>query len=204
MKSTKFLSLAALTLALSLPALPARAADTYTVDKGHTEVGFQIRHLVTKVRGRFNDFSGTIVFDKAKPENSSVEFKINAASIDTGIADRDNHLRAPDFFDVEKFPEITFKSTSVKSIGGDKYMVTGPFTMHGVTKTLALTVEFSGEAPDPWGNVRAGFATSTTLPRKDYGIVWNKALDNGGVILGEDVSVDINIEAVKKKDEAKK
>src|SRR6185295_13183779 len=117
--------------------------------------------------------------------------------IDTANADRDKHLRTADFFDVEKYPEITFKSKSVKATGKDHYAVTGDFTMHGVTKEITLPVTFLGEANDPWGNQRAGFETAVTLNRKDYGITWNKALDAGGALLGEDVPVAISLEAVK-------
>jgi polyisoprenoid-binding protein YceI len=197
----KLLSAVALTAAI---ALPVQAADTYNVDPSHSETGFQIRHLVTQVRGKFTDYKGTIQVDPAKMTNSTVELAIKAASIDTGNADRDKHLRSADFFDVEKFPEITFKSKSIKATGKDEYAVTGTFTMHGVSKEITLPVTFGGTAKDPWGNQRAGFSTTTTLNRKDYGIVWNKALDTGGALLGDDVKVSIDLETVKAKDEAKK
>jgi polyisoprenoid-binding protein YceI len=184
-------------------ALPARAADTYDIDPGHSEVGFQIRHLVTQVRGKFDDYKGTIQLDPAKMENSSVDFAIKTTSIDTGNADRDKHLRSADFFDVEKFPEITFKSKSIKKTGKDTYAVTGTFTMHGVSKELTLPVTFGGTVKDPWGNQRAGFSTATTLDRKAYGIIWNKALDAGGAMLGDDVKISIDLETVKAKPEAK-
>jgi polyisoprenoid-binding protein YceI len=192
----KLLTVAALAAAV---ALPVQAADTYNVDPGHSDVGFSIRHLVTQVRGKFDDYKGTIQLDPAKMENSSVDFTIKAASINTGNADRDKHLRTADFFNVEKFPEITFKSKSVKATGKDQYAVTGTFTMHGVSKELTLPVTFGGTAKDPWGGQRAGFSTSTTLNRKDYGIEWNKALDSGGALLGDDVKISIDLEAVKAK-----
>jgi polyisoprenoid-binding protein YceI len=129
---------------------------------------------------------------------------VKAASIDTGVADRDKHLRTPDFFDVEKFPEISFKSKSIKATGKDSYNVTGTFTLHGVTKEITLPVSFLGTVKDPWGNQRAGFSAETTLNRKDYGIVWNKALDNGGALLGDDVKIAINLETVKAKDQPAK
>jgi len=188
----------------ALSVLPARAADVYNVDPGHSEVSFTIRHLLSNVRGRFTDFSGVITLDTAKMTSSSVVFTVKTASIDTAVADRDKHLRSPDFFDAEKNPEITFKSTSIAAAGKDKYNVTGDFTLHGVTKRITLPVTFLGTAKDPWGNQRAGFETGTTVTRKDYAINWNKALDNGGVLLGEDVAVTINIEAVKAKPEEKK
>ena len=185
-------------------AIPAFAADVYNVDPSHSEVSFQIRHMVSQVRGRFNDFKGTVNLDPANLPKSSVEFRVKAGSIDTGLPDRDKHLRAADFFDVEKYQEITFKSTSIKPTGKDTYAVTGDFTMRGVTQQITLPVTLLGSAKDPWGNVRAGFETSTTLNRKDYGMNWNTALDNGGVILGDDVKIAINLEAIKAKDEAKK
>lgn len=188
----------------TLVAIPSFAADTYAVDASHSEVSFQVRHLVTNVRGRFNDFNGTINLDPANLEKSSVEFRVKAASIDTANEDRDKHLRAEEFFHVEKYPEITFKSTSIKKTGKDTYAVTGDFTMRGVTKRITLPVTYLGTARDPWGNDKAGFETATTLDRKEYGIVWNAAVDNGGVILGDDVKIAVNLEANKAKPDAKK
>jgi polyisoprenoid-binding protein YceI len=175
-------------------------ADTFNVDKVHSEAAFQVRHMMSKVSGKFDDFSGKINVDRAKPSASSVEFTIKAASIDTGNADRDKDLRSANFFDVEKLPELTFKSsTIVPSKKKDVYDVTGDLTIHGVTKHVTLPVEFNGFGKDPWGGERAGFSLTTTINRKDYGINWNKALDNGGVLLGEEVTININIEAVKAK-----
>lgn len=189
----KLFAAAALSLLAALPA----SAETYTIDAGHSEVSFKVRHLVSNVRGRFNDFSGTINMDPKNIQASSVEFRIKADSIDTNQADRDKHLRAEDFFFVEKYPEITFKSDAVKPAGKNKYNVTGTLTMRGVSKKVTLPVTFTGEVKDPWGNTKAGFETATTLDRKDYGIVWNKAVDNGGVILGDDVEIEINLETQK-------
>jgi len=180
-------------------AAPALAAETYTFDKGHTTVGFQVRHIVTNVGGRFRDFAGTIQIDRAKPENSSVEFTIQAASIDTSEAKRDEHLKSPDFFDVANHPTITFKSTAVKPTGKDTYAVTGDFTMRGVTKQITLPVTVLGEAKDPWGNEKIGFETGTTINRKEYGINWSKTLDNGGLLVGDEVKVQIAVEANKAK-----
>jgi len=191
----KFMLIALITAA----ALPL-FADTYTIDKQHSEASFQVRHFVTNVRGRFEDFEGTVNIDPGKPATSLVEFKIKATSINTGVADRDNHLRSVDFFDVANYPEITFKSTSIKPAAAkDTYDVTGDLTMHGVTKHITIPVTFNGTAKDPWGNQRAGFSLETTLNRQEYGIKWNKALDNGGMMLSDDVKVSINLEAVKKK-----
>jgi polyisoprenoid-binding protein YceI len=185
-------------MAVALSAATAGAADTYNFDKAHSDVGFQIRHLVSKVRGRFTDYEGTILIDKAKPEASSVELTIKAASIDTGNENRDKDLRSANFFEVEKFPEITFKSTRITSKGGDRYDVTGNLTMHGTTKEVTLPVSFLGFVSAGRMGDKAGFETSITLNRKDYGIVWNRPLDVGGTILGDDVLVSINVEASKK------
>ena len=185
--------------AAAVAALPANAADTYQVDKAHSEALFTIKHLMSRVTGRFGDFSGIINVDTASPAASSVEFTINTTSIDTGVADRDKDLRGPNFFDVEKHPTITFKSSKVTPATKDKFTVDGTLTMHGVSRPLSLAVEFLGFGKDPWGNDKAGFAIETTLNRKDYGLVWNKALDQGGYLLGDDVKVVINLEAAKKK-----
>ena len=158
---------------------------------------FQVRHLVSQVTGRFNDFEGAIRIDRDNPEASSVTFTIQAESIDTSNDKRDQHLRAPDFFDVASHPTIVFQSTSVKAMGDGRYEVTGDFTMHGVTKSITLPVEVMGEIKDPWGNHRIGFQIAGTLNRKDFGISYNKVLDQGGLMLGEDVKVSINLEAVR-------
>lgn len=194
----------ALALALgALSVLPARA-DVYKIDPAHSEVSFTIRHMLSSVRGRFTDYSGTINLDPAKMTSSTVELTIKATSIDTAVPDRDKHLRSADFFEVEKYPEITFKSTAIKETGKNSYSVTGTYSMHGVTKTLTLPVTFLGTAKDPWGGDRAGFEAGTKLNRKDYNINWNKALDNGGVLLGDEVTINISVEAAKAKPEAAK
>jgi polyisoprenoid-binding protein YceI len=185
------------------------AAESFVVDKYHSEATFQIRHLITRVSGRFDEVSGSISVDRSNPTLSSVEFTIKTASIDTGVAPRDKDLRGANFFEVDKYPEITFKSTGIKPSGKkDVYDVTGAFTMHGVTKTITIPVEFLGFAKDPQGKERAGFAAHTTLNRQDYGIKWNRALDNGGALLGDDVDITLNIDAAKSvaavKDEVKK
>ncbi len=176
------------------------AADVYKVDKSHSDVDFKVRHLVSNVTGKFTDFDGTITMVPGKAEASSVEFTINAGSNDTGNADRDKHLRTPDFFDVVKFPAITFKSTSiVPAKKKDLYNVTGDLTIRGITKRVTIPVQFLGAAKDPWGNEKAGFTLTTTINRKDFGVSWNKALDNGGVLVGDDVEVTINLETAKQK-----
>ena len=195
--------LAVILVGLAL-ATPAFAADTYTFDKSHSSIGFQVRHIFTNVSGRFTDYAGTIQVDRAKPENSSVEFTIQATSIDTSEPKRDGHLRTADFFDVANHPTITFKSTSVKPNGKDNYFVTGDFTMHGVTKQITLPVTVLGEGKDPMGNEKMGLETAVTLNRKDYGLNWNRALETGGVLVGDEVKVQIAIEANKAKPAAAK
>jgi len=194
---TSRLSFAILAAAVLAPA-PAPAADVYAVDKVHSDVGFQIRHFVSKVRGRFTDYEGTIVADRAKPDASSVELTIKAASIDTGNENRDKDLRSANFFEVEKYPEITFKSSRITPRGGDRYDVTGTLTMHGVSKEVTLPVTFLGFVSTGRMGDRAGFETAVTLNRKDFGIVWNRVLDTGGTMLGDDVLVSINVEAAKR------
>ena len=193
-------TLAMVALASGLAASPV-AADTFVIDPVHSEASFQVRHVVTKVRGRFTDFTGAIVGDPAKPEAATVEFTVKTASIDTDQETRDKHLRSADFFDAEKFPEIAFKSTKIKATGKDKYDVTGNLTMHGVTKQIALSVTNLGSAGSA-KDEKFGFEATTTLNRKDFGIVWNRALDTGGFLLGDDVIVTINIEAGRKKEAA--
>jgi len=191
----------AFALALALTAAVAFAApQTYVVDRPHSQATFTVRHMMSKVAGKFDDFTGTVNVDRANPSASSVELTIKTASINTGDPNRDKHLRTPDFFDAEKNPEIHFKSTAIApSKTKDVYDVTGDLTMHGVTKRVTLPVEFLGYQKDPWGNERAGFQLETKLSRKDYGINWNKALDNGGFLVGDDVTVSINLETLPKK-----
>ena len=198
MKRSSVLTLAL--VSLLLPAgLSTAAQETYIVDKVHSEVGFKVRHIFTPTRGRFNDYTGTFLLDTAKPEASSVTFTIKAASIDTANENRDKHLRSDDFFAVEKYPEIAFKSTEIKSTGKDKYAVTGDLTMRGVTKKVTLNVGFLG-----FGSDKAGFEADVVLNRKDFGVNWNKALDQGGYVLGDEVTVNILLELNKKKDEPAK
>ena len=182
-------------LLLALLAAGAQAdAKTYAIDKGHSEVGFQIRHMVGKVRGRFTDFGGKIEGDLAKPETAKVEFAIKTASINTDNEKRDGHLRNPDFFDAEKYPEITFKSDKVVAKSKEDFDVHGQLTMHGVTKPVVLPVKLLGVGKGRRGEL-LGLEINTTLNRKDYGIVWNRVLDTGGLSLGEDVAVNIALEA---------
>jgi len=172
------------------------AQGTYGIDSAHSSVGFKVRHLVSKVSGGFNEFDGTIVADANNLDASSVEFTIKSASIDTKNEKRDGHLRSADFFDVEKYPEITFKSSKITKVDNDTYAVAGTFTMHGVSKEITLTVDFLGEM-SAMGGTRAGYELTTTLDRKDYEVSWNRALDAGGFVLGDEVEVSINHEVIK-------
>jgi len=170
--------------------------QTYDIDSAHSEATFAVRHLITRVRGRFTEFAGSIAFDDANPVNSTVTFTIQAASIDTSQKDRDAHLLSGDFFDTEKFPTITFVSTSLTARGGEVYEVTGDFTIRDVTRSITLPVSFLGKAADPWGNERIAFETEYTLNRKDYGLNWNAALETGGFLVGDDVKITLSVQAI--------
>lgn len=169
---------------------------TYQIDPAHSEATFTVRHLITKVRGRFSDFAGTITFDEATPTNSTVSFTIQAASIDTNQKDRDTHLRSADFFEVAKYPTITFRSSSIARQSDDTYLVTGEFTIRDVTRSIELPVTFLGTARDPWGNERIAFEAEYTLNRKDYGLTWNAALETGGFLVGDEVKISLSVQAV--------
>jgi polyisoprenoid-binding protein YceI len=175
----------------------AFAGEKYMIDPVHSSVGFSIRHLlISNVRGDFTEFSGTIDFDEVDITKSSVDVNIKTFSIDTDNTDRDKHLASADFFDGEKFPEITFKSSKIeKSERG--LTLTGMLTMHGVTKEVIIPFEFIGKVMGPMGKERLGFEGSALLDRKEFGITWNKTLDEGGLALGNEVKVELNIEAVK-------
>lgn len=198
-RSLLVVTLAALPLLAQEAQTTAPVTESWTIDKSHSSAEFKVRHLMANVGGRFNDFDAVIHLDRTNASNSSVEFTIQATSIDTGNKNRDEHLRSPDFFDVAKFPTITFKSASIKERSKDLYDVTGDFTMHGVTKRITLPVQFLGFGRGPGGGEKAGFEINTIVNRKDYGVVWNRNLDEGGVLLGDEVKVTINLELNKKK-----
>jgi len=174
----------------------ATTVRSFVIDKMHSEATFQVRHLVTKVRGHFTDLSGTISYDTARQERSSVSFTIAAASIDTGTPDRDAHLRSDDFFAVEKFPVITFQSARITKKDDEHYDVTGTLTIRDVAKELTLPVTFLGAAKDPWGNERLGFETDITINRKTFGLNWNAALETGGFLVGDEVKISVSIQAI--------
>src|ERR1700730_11369976 len=175
-----------------------RTADTYMIDKMHSTLGFEVRHLFSKVPGKFNEFSGVLQYDEANPEISSVEVTIDAKSIDTSNAQRDGHLKSPEFFDVAKYPEITFKSKSVKKIRDGKFDLMGDFTLHGVTKAVVLKVELLGKGAGPQGVTVSGWEATTSIKRSEYGLAWNNVIE-GTQMVGEDVLIDLKVEADKKK-----
>jgi len=175
-------------------------AEVYEIDASHSTVGFKIRHLaISSVPGRFGDFLGTIEFDPKNIDKSHTEASIAIKSINTDNKKRDDHLKGADFFDEAKHPAISFKTTKVEPVSESTFKATGDLMMHGVTKPVTLDVEYTGSATDPWGNKRVGFAATTSLSRKDFGITWNKALDAGGVVLGDEVKVTLEIEGIEKK-----
>ncbi len=185
-------------LGLALVSAPAFASN-WVIDAAHSEVGFSVRHLmVSNVKGKFTKFEGTINLDDKDITKSVVEVSIDASSVDTGLKDRDDHLKSPDFFDTAKNPKLTFKSTKVEK-AGKGLKVTGDLNLHGVTKSVVLNVEeVTGDVKDPWGNVKRGATASTVINRKDFGLNWNKALETGGVVVGEEVKINLELELLKK------
>lgn len=174
----------------------AAGAGVYDIDVSHTSIGFSVSHMVlAKVKGSFNDFSGTAEFDGQDPMSLRVQGTIKVASINTGIANRDNHLRSGDFFDAEAYPEILFETVSVAK-SGDGYVLTGKLTMRGVTKEISGPVIVKGPIKDPWGKSRIGLEATTQVNRQDFGVKWSQKMDGGGLVVGDEVSVEINAEAV--------
>ena len=170
----------------------------WDIDVSHSAIHFYVRHMViSKVYGRFAKWAGTVRLDTQDPTRSSVEVAIDAASIDTQVADRDNHLRSADFLDVASYPQVTFRSKRIEK-AGQGYRVVGDLGLHGVVREVVLEAEFAGTGKDPWGNERAGFSAKTSLDRREFGLSWNAALETGGVLVGEKVEISIELEAVKK------
>jgi polyisoprenoid-binding protein YceI len=199
MKSvSRFIATLIIALTLIVPAIAQ--AGSWNLDPAHTEAGFKIRHMmVTNVRGVFHDVKGTLQFDAVDPGKSSIDVVIQAVSIDTGIEKRDNHLRSPDFFDVEKFPTLTFNSTKFKKVADGVFKVTGNLFIHGVTKEVVLDVEgLNQQVQDPWGGTRMGAFATTKINRKDYGLTWNKALEAGGWLVGDELTINLEVELVAK------
>lgn len=169
----------------------------WNFDLAHSSVNFHVRHLmVSKVHGRFSLWGGTLEIDNDDITRSRVDVSIDAASVDTKEDKRDAHLRSADFFDVERFPALTFKSTKVEKTGDEELAITGDLTLHGVTKSVKLAVELGGQAKDPWGGIRTGFSAKTSINRKDFGLGWNAVLETGGVLVGEKIEITFEIEAV--------
>ncbi len=174
------------------------ARTTWKVDPAHSQVEFAVRHMmITTVRGRFTDVKGTVVTEGNDPANAQVEVIIDANSIDTREPQRDAHLKSADFFDVEKFPYITFKSKRVTDVRGDEFKLVGDLTIHGVTREVVLEVTSEGQAKDPWGNARAGYSARTRINRSDFGLTWNQALEAGGLLVGDEIKITLDLELIK-------
>lgn len=172
--------------------------EKWEIDSSHSGIHFSVRHMViAKVRGHFARWSGSLLAEGGDLSRAKVDVVIDASSIDTGVADRDTHLKSPDFLDVATFPEITFKSTRVETQSDKALRVTGDLTIRGVSREVVLDVESAGQAKDPWGNLRAGFTAKTAIDRKDFGLTWNTVLEAGGVMVGDRVTIEIDVEAVK-------
>ncbi len=174
------------------------STTTWKIDPSHSSVEFSAKHMmISTVRGRMGAINGEIVADESNPANSLVELTVDIAGLTTNETNRDTHLRSGDFFDAESHPEATFKSTSIEPLSEDKFRVTGDLTIRDTTKSITLDVEREGEGVDPWGNVKAAFAATTTLNRKDFGLNWNVALEAGGVLVSEKIKLEITIQAAK-------
>jgi polyisoprenoid-binding protein YceI len=170
----------------------------YKIDPAHSIIGFSIRHLeINWVEGRFKDFAGMIRYDESDMTKSAVEFTAKIESIDTGVEARDKHLRTADFFDAAKYPEMSFKSTKIERKSKDHYVLYGDFTLKGVTKQIELPFTITGAIKDPWGNMRFGINAQTKINRRDYGITWGKAMESGGLDVGNEVTIELQLEAVK-------
>lgn len=179
------------------PALAELTGD-YVLDPAHTRIGFIARHaMVTKVRGAFHQFEGTAHLDGADPARSTAQVSIKADSIDTGVEQRDQHLRTNDFLDAPNFPELTFRTTKVEPLSGTEYRVTGDLTIKDTTRPVAIDFEYTGNAVDPYGNLRVGLEGSVSISRKDFGVTWNAALEGGGVLVGDKVVLEFDISAIK-------
>jgi polyisoprenoid-binding protein YceI len=174
------------------------ATERWEIDSSHSGIHFSVRHLViAKVRGQFSRWSGTVVVPDGDFSKASIEAVIDASSIETGVADRDAHLRSADFFDVAQFPEVRFTASRVEAKGADELRLVGQLTIKGITREVALEVEQLGQVQDPWGNQRAAFSAKTAIDRKDFGLTWNQVLEAGGVAVGDRVTLEIEVEAVR-------
>ena len=170
----------------------------YEIDPTHSSVGFKVKHLaISSVPGNFAEFKGRFSFDPASVESSKAEAEISVASVDTGDKKRDDHLKAPDFFDAGKHPAISFKSTKVEKVSDTDFKAYGDLSIHGVTKPVVLDVSYGGAAVDPWGKERAAFVATGTINRKDFGLTWNKVLETGGLVVGDEVKITLEVEGIK-------
>jgi len=187
--------------ALALFAMPLAAQTTkWTFDKTHSKVQFDVTHLViSEVTGQFKDYEGLVLADKADFSDAKIDFSIDVKSVDTDDEKRDGHLQSADFFDVAKYPKMSFKSKSLKKAGTNVYQVTGDFTMHGITKQITINLQYNGTKNDPWGNTKAGFKVTGKINRSDFGLKYNSPLDGGGVMIGEEVTITCKIELLKQK-----
>lgn len=176
---------------------PASAwATTYAIDQDHSTVSFKVRHLFSKVEGTFNDVEGRFTYAPGQPADWQASVTIQAASLDTRHDERDQHLRSADFFHVEQFPTLTFRSTQVSDVTPTSAKLHGVLSLHGVERPVVLDIVIHGEGPDPWGKVRSGFTATTTINRKDFGIIWNKVLDNGQFLIGDEVEIIVEVEGL--------
>jgi polyisoprenoid-binding protein YceI len=172
--------------------------SSWNLDTVHSGINFTVRHMVvSKVRGRFAKFSGSVALDEGDLTRSVVEATIDASSIDTGTAQRDDHLRSADFFDVEHFPQIRFRGTKIEKVAGENYRLTGELTIRDVTRPIALDVEYGGRGKDPWGNERVGFTAKGALDRRDFGLQWNQVLETGGFLLSDRIDIELEVQAVR-------
>ena len=170
----------------------------WNIDPAHTHIEFAVRHLmIATVKGRFTDINGTVKSHDTDPAKGEVDIKIGVASIDTREPQRDAHLRSADFFDVERFPEITYKSRRIEGVEGDRFKLVGDLTIHGVTREVTLDVTSEGRAKDPWGGERAGYAATTRIKRSDFGLTWNQLLETGGLAVSDEVKITLDVELVK-------
>jgi polyisoprenoid-binding protein YceI len=176
----------------------------WVIDSVHSEINFSVRHMmISTARGRFEKFSGTVNFDEATPANTTVDVQIEAASVNTKEAQRDGHLKSPDFFDAAKYPYLTFKSKRVNVVDSQHAKLVGDMTIRDITKEVVFDVEYAGQAKSPWGTTSAGFSAQTKINREDWGLTWNQALETGGVLVGKDINISIEVEIVKQPEAAK-
>ena len=189
-------------IVLMLAMFSVKAQETkWTFDKAHSKIQFDVSHMViAEISGQFHEYDGTILADEEDFSDLKIDLSIDVKSIDTDEERRDGHLRSPDFFDAENYPKITFKSSSVKAAGNNKYKLTGVLTMHGVSKTVTLDVKYGGTITDPYGNIKAGFKITGTIDRTDFGLKYNSPLDSGGLMIGEKINITCNVELMKMKD----